>query len=469
MVFFATLTTLKAAPLTLKAPSFFVGLTVTAISQHSTDDWEPWKVALIFALLSGVSLPFGAALGIYMTPLKPEGDQDDEESEEEVEAEERRESIVACCLAFGAGALLFAVTVELYGEAMRELEHDGYKNGALEIAVMCAAAMAGALLYTRLNRWLDAYLTQGELDLDANQDIAPLARQAAGRKRTASSWILVRSTGLPGAGERKRCITFDSPQSRTSRADTESGRFRAASFNPQGRKLATLSAVNALTSGKVEQSRVGAVSFASSETCDKDIEAEVITSTSSRKLEDEGGKKSPLLLGMATWLGVFIDGLPEGVLLGFLAAEGRLSMALVVSLFIANFPEAFSSASLLRQARKPVWAIMGLWTSLFVITAVLAALAAFVFPPGEVPFHWKILISFTEGIAGGAMLACIAAVMLPEAYQMQGDLVGLLTVAGFLVSVLVKVFGGVASEYDDNIDKASHVALLALGRHAHMP
>merc|ERR1719272_453181 len=119
---------------------------------------------------------------------------------------------------------------------------------------------------------------------------------------------------------------------------------------------------------------------------------------SKKKLDEDGhdkGKKSPLLVGMATWLGVFIDGLPEGVLLGFLAAERHLSMALVVSLFIANFPEAFSSASLLRQARKPIWAIMGMWTSLFIITAALAAIAAFVFPVGDVPFHWKLIIAFT--------------------------------------------------------------------------
>merc|ERR1719215_917828 len=105
---------------------------------------------------------------------------------------------------------------------------------------------------------------------------------------------------------------------------------------------------------------------------------------------------------------------------------------------------------------------MSMWSFLFVITALLAAVAALIFQPYEVPFHWKVIIAFTEGIAGGAMLACIAAVMLPEAYQMQGDTIGLLAVAGFLTSVLVKVFGGMANEYDDDIDKTTEHGTAAL-------
>jgi len=484
---------LKATPLAVKAGPFVAGFILTASHGHRTHDWEPWKVALFFALLSGLSLPLGAAMGIWMTPVKPEETEDDEPTNEEVEAEECREAIVACCLAFGAGALLFAVTVELYGEAMRELEHHGYRQGAVEIIVMCAAAMGGALLYTRLNRWLDAYLTREEdVDLD---DIETLHLQPLLRQRTTSVMIPTHPNIV-----RRKTTQFGtlelnhSPSIRTSSYDR---RMSSVPSN-RARKLASLTAVDALTASRPHgrachdgeygdspgrkqhptskdtgSTPLSATSFPEDE--DEDIEEShdpsqrtIKASSSKKKLKEDmhgEGKKSPLLVGMATWLGVFIDGLPEGVLLGFLAAERHLSIALVVSLFLANFPEAFSSASLLRQARKPVWAIMGMWTSLFVITAALAALAAFLFPPGDVSFHWKLIIATTEGVAGGAMLACIAAVMLPEAYQMQGDTIGLLAVAGFLVSVLVKVFGGVANEYDDDIDKtaeAGHVASLLL-------
>lgn len=501
-------TTLKAVPLAVKAVPFISGFLLTASHHHRTDDWDAWKVALFFALISGASLPLGAALGIWMTPVKSEEDEDNEATEEEIEAEERRETIVACCLAFGAGALLFAVTVELYGEAMRELEHDGYRNGAVEILVMCAAAMGGAILYTRLNRWLDEYLTREE---DVDLDELSSGQQQLLRQRTASTLTPI---GQPRLARRKTTefgtleLNIQPQMSKT----MSFARTRTSTFGAQGasapanraRKLATLTAVDALTSNNSNasaspsarktfasfnedqapssgmsrqlsaespsrRSPKEAPSFAEE---DEELEpsnvAEVQQADKKKIEEHDKGKKSPLLVGMATWLGVFIDGLPEGVLLGFLAAERHLSMALVVSLFIANFPEAFSSASLLRQARKPVWAIMSMWTALFIITATLAALAAFVFPPGDVPFHWKLIIAFTEGLAGGAMLACIAAVMLPEAYQMQGDTIGLLAVAGFLTSVLVKVFGGVANEYDDDIEATAVASLVArsLATHA---
>lgn len=185
------------------------------------------------------------------------------------------------------------------------------------------------------------------------------------------------------------------------------------------------------------------------------------TNASKKDAEDEAedGKKKEqraLLTGMATWLGVFIDGLPEGILLGFLAAEGKLSMALVLSLFIANFPEAVSSAAMLREARRPAWAILSMWSFLFVITAVLAAVAAYAVPQGELPLHWRMFIAVIEGIAGGAMLACITAVMLPEAYHMEGDVTGLISVAGFLTSVLIKVFGGVANEWSARANEEVH-------------
>merc|ERR1719386_252723 len=80
------------------------------------------------------------------------------------------------------------------------------------------------------------------------------------------------------------------------------------------------------------------------------------------------------------------------------------------------------------------------------MTGTLACLACMCYPVGDVPFWVHLFSSAVEGLAGGAMLACIAAVMLPEAYEMQGDVVGLLCVTGFLLAVLIKVFGGVASE-----------------------
>merc|ERR1719343_665962 len=98
-----------------------------------------------------------------------------------------------------------------------------------------------------------------------------------------------------------------------------------------------------------------------------------------------------------------MDGLPEGIMLGFLAAEQRLSLALVISLFVANFPDAFSAAILLRQARRSVLHIMGQWTAVCVLTATLAAISCLLCPrdsdPSITPRHMVLVGGIIEGLA----------------------------------------------------------------------
>lgn len=55
--------------------------------------------------------------------------------------------------------------------------------------------------------------------------------------------------------------------------------------------------------------------------------------------------------------------------------------------------------------------------------------------PGPVNF----VASASEGLAAGAMMACIATAMLPEAYEEGGDYAGLFTLLGFLASLFVKL------------------------------
>merc|ERR1719197_417419 len=56
---------------------------------------------------------------------------------------------------------------------------------------------------------------------------------------------------------------------------------------------------------------------------------------------------STLAFGM--FVGVLADGLPEAILIGFLASAGNLSLMFVLSLFIANFPESFSASSIMSE------------------------------------------------------------------------------------------------------------------------
>merc|ERR1719161_684356 len=196
--------------------------------------------------------------------------------------------------------------------------------------------------------------------------------------------------------------------------------------------------------------------------------------------EDEEHKAARLQEGMrlayAMFLGLVVDGIPESILLGFLAAENSLSLVLVLSLFVANFPEAFSSASLMKEAGVGIGKIVGMWSVLCLVTGVLAALACAgllyfagaAAASGEMPFHIAMVIAVVEGIAGGAMIACIAAVMLPEAFGRKHETnllmdSGFLCTAGFLCAVVIKVVGGVVTSesIEHTVEDPSHAA------HAH--
>merc|ERR1719504_11169 len=176
---------------------------------------------------------------------------------------------------------------------------------------------------------------------------------------------------------------------------------------------------------------------------------------------DAGG--ASLALGMLA--GIVADGVPESVLIGFLATNGKLSAMFIVALFIANFPESFSSASLMMQHQTfSKMAIIGMWTIPCVMTGSLAALSAYLIPAKmQDSFEVEVTAAIIEGLAGGMMLAMIASVMLPQAFNMAkenpvwhpwvakdakpdehhgGDIPGVLCVCGFLVAVGLKVLGG---------------------------
>merc|ERR1719324_2117038 len=185
----------------------------------------PPVVALVFGLLSALLLPLGALIGIGLSPVNP--------------------YIVACWIAFGAGCLMFAVTVELYGDQLMHLQMSDY-HATEEIIICLASAFVGAILYILLNRWVEGMEEE--------------------------------TPETPHEGETR-----------------------------------------------------------------------VIT----KGIEHAEHDAESLALGMLA--GIIADGIPESVLIGLLASEGHLSMMFVVSLFIANFPESFSSASLMIENNVFPW------------------------------------------------------------------------------------------------------------------
>lgn len=341
-------------------------------------------------------MPIAACLGIRLSPV----------------------SAKACSLmmAFGAGALLFAVTVELYGHALHEV--GAGRMGMHEMYVVIFGALLGGAFYLTVNKWLEDYLSQD----------AQTPRQDAEKGVEKESSMLSEKKDAEDAG----------PKTTRSAAQLWSVARRV--------KIGVKMKINILA--RDELSRVRGR--------DKAM----------RALMDPAKAAHAKSVALALFLGLLIDGVPEGVLMGFLSAEGHLTPALIISLFIANFPEAFSASSLLIQAGMSTCTIIGMWAGLCTLVGSLAGLSCYLllmaFPSyghggqnSQLPEPVLMGIALTEGITGGAMIACIAAVCLPEAYEPEKEKKekgihpgqfyeksGFLCLSGFLLSAGLKALFG---------------------------
>lgn len=139
---------------------------------------------------------------------------------------------------------------------------------------------------------------------------------------------------------------------------------------------------------------------------------------------------------MAIWLGLLMDGIPEALIIGAHMVTNPLSPSLLVGLLISNYPEALSSSEGMKQQGFTVPRILGMWTSIMLITGILAAIGSQIF--ADVP---ESIISLLESVAAGAMLTVISETMLPEAYAKGGSIVGLSTLLGFLAIIVIKSWG----------------------------
>jgi CRP-like cAMP-binding protein len=135
----------------------------------------------------------------------------------------------------------------------------------------------------------------------------------------------------------------------------------------------------------------------------------------------------------AIWVGLLMDGIPEALTIGAHLVSAPISPSLLAGLFISNYPEAFSSSAGMKHQGFSVPRILLMWTSIMLITGILAAIGSVAF--AEVP---ESIVSLLESMAAGAMLTVIAETMLPEAYAKGGSIVGISTLLVFLVIILIK-------------------------------
>ena len=132
-------------------------------------------------------------------------------------------------------------------------------------------------------------------------------------------------------------------------------------------------------------------------------------------------------------IGALMDGIPESAAIGISLLEGgKISAALVAAVFLSNVPEGLSSASGMKRAGRSTVHILGLWGGVTLVSA-LAALLGYFFLAGAS----EDVIASIQAFAAGAILTMLASTMMPEAYEEGGDVVGLVTVAGFLLSFVL--------------------------------
>ena len=139
-------------------------------------------------------------------------------------------------------------------------------------------------------------------------------------------------------------------------------------------------------------------------------------------------------VGLALLAASILDGVPENLALGVSMAGERAggSLALLVGIFAANFPEALVGAVALRSQGRSVRTTIGLW----VATAALLVPAV---PIGSVLLAGADprTLAFPLSFAGGAVLAALADTLMPEAFERGRPFNAFATCAGFFVAFVL--------------------------------
>ncbi|RPH95150.1 MAG: hypothetical protein EHM68_13045 [Lysobacterales bacterium] len=431
---------------------------------------DPVTLAFLFGGLSALSLPLGAAVGLWLNPgLR----------------------LTAAVMAFGAGALLCALALELVVPALQHFPDNPFEG----FKWLAIGAMLGCVLFIGLDHVLagmGAYLRKSStiasrfkrlkkshyrkildklsvLDLMVNlppEEIRRVLRDIERREFRAGELIcheedpcdalfLIDSgavqvvsrngvqAGAPvmlGKGEAFGEMALVTGVPLIARAEAVENCVLWEVHKDDFNEVVAVSPGLQKTLEKLSRRRPGdtapgAIDARKSkdwlDAASQDLESELGDPTEAdivkaARAEARGGSN----VALAIWLGIALDGIPESLIIGGSMEGASVSLALIGGLFLANFPESMSSAVVMKKQGGTRFVIIGMWFSLMVMTAVGAAFGnVFI---ADAPHH---LHGLLEGMAAGAMLAMIAQTMLPEAYEHGGWLTGLMTVCGFLAAI----------------------------------
>ncbi len=139
--------------------------------------------------------------------------------------------------------------------------------------------------------------------------------------------------------------------------------------------------------------------------------------------------------GAAIFIGTLLDAIPESLVLGIgLALDGSVSVAFLAAVFISNLPEGVAGTVNLAAAGHSRRSILWMWIVMVLVSAGCAALGYVLIQRVPTADY-----SVVQAFAGGAMLMMLADVMMPEAFEHGGRLVGLFTVLGFAAAAALSI------------------------------
>jgi CRP-like cAMP-binding protein len=429
--------------------------------------FAPWAEAFFFGALAAISLPLGAVAGAWLRPSA---------------------RLTSGVMAFGAGALLAAMSFELVLPALQR-DHFGPMAIGLIIGCVCFVGLnhvlngQGAFLrkaatlaeYARGVKRRKVEEALEELSkVDILRSLPPEEAQALVpyvTYRTVPAGEIVFDQGDPGDAlyiiEEGRVAVMRTERGRTTTlAHLGKGEtFGEMALLTERTRTASVVTVEPVSLWKIHREDFERLISQSPplkqaviqlmETRDARTEAlmkaeewrdrafqtldpESLQPTAQDIQEVMRQARQKGAAGFAIWLGSALDGVGESVVIGATTVASAVSVPLLGGVFLANLPESMSSAATLRRQGTPAAVIFWMWTSLVLLAGFCAA-AGYVILVGANPERF----SFFEGLAAGAILSMIAQTMLPEAFEDGGGpAVAMLTVAGFLAGVLLGIVTG---------------------------
>lgn len=432
--------------------------------------------ASAMAVVAMTSLILGAAIGTFAKPSQ---------------------KTVAIIMAFGTGALIQALALELAYEGAERLIHEARLQPVISWMWVALGFVCGGIAYYLANRWIDqrggalrqpataklfllekkreesaALLSrlssvellrslppqQMEEVLQCVEPVRLKAGEVLFRQGEAADALYLIEDGLlnvfadtaesekkptakaplaqlgPGQSCGEMALLAGEPRSATAiaRHDTSLLRIDKAHFDAlMQRSPALRQAVEELNSQRLlqnVQTTAGGMDAARWQKLAVANIQRLSRSEQASLMKKHAAAGAPL----AIFMGAMLDGIPESVVIGSsFVSLATYQYTFLAAVFLSNLPEAMASAFGMKEAGYGNARIFLLWTSLVVAGAIAAALGnAFLSnaPPT--------MITLVEAIAGGGILAMVASVMMPEAYEHGGPEVGLATIAGFLVAFL---------------------------------